>query len=68
LLGDPTYRGRRAAAATLPPAARAFARQALHAQRLGLLHPVTRAEMRWEAAPPADFAALVAALRASSAQ
>jgi 23S rRNA pseudouridine1911/1915/1917 synthase len=68
LLGDPTYRGRRAAAATLPPAARAFSRQALHAQRLGLVHPVTRAEMRWEAAPPADFAALVAALRASSAQ
>jgi 23S rRNA pseudouridine1911/1915/1917 synthase len=68
LLGDPTYRGRRAAAATLPPAARAFARQALHAQRLGLVHPVTRANERWEARPPPDFAALVAALRASSAQ
>jgi 23S rRNA pseudouridine1911/1915/1917 synthase len=63
LLGDPTYRGRRAGAATLPPLARAFARQALHAQKLGLLHPDTRAEMEWEAAPPADFAELVAALR-----
>ena len=66
LLGDPTYRGRRAAAATLPPAARAFARQALHAQRLGLVHPVTRVKLQWEAAPPADFSALVAALRESS--
>ena len=62
LLGDPTYRGRRAAAASLPPGARAFARQALHAQRLGLVHPVTRAERLWEAAPPPDFSALVAAL------
>jgi len=65
LLGDPTYRGRRAAAANLPPAARTFARQALHAQRLGLVHPVTRAEMQWEVAPPSDFSALVAALRES---
>ncbi len=68
LLGDPTYRGRRAAAASLPPAARTFARQALHAQRLGLAHPATHAPMQWEAAPPADFAALVTALRGSSAR
>jgi 23S rRNA pseudouridine1911/1915/1917 synthase len=66
LLGDPTYRGGRVAAATLPPAARAFVRQALHAQRLGLLHPTSRAQMQWEARPPADFAELVAALRASA--
>ena len=68
LLGDPTYRGRRAAAATLPPAARTFSRQALHAQRLGLVHPVTRTEMQWEAAQPPDFSMLVAALRTSLAQ
>ena len=66
LLGDPTYRGRRVAAASLPPAARAFARQALHAQRLGLVHPATRAERMWETAPPPDFSALVAALGPSS--
>ena len=66
LLGDSTYRGGRVAAAALPPAARTFARQALHAQRLGLLHPVSRADMQWEATPPADFAALVAALRAAT--
>jgi 23S rRNA pseudouridine1911/1915/1917 synthase len=53
---------------SLPPAARTFARQALHAQRLGLAHPATHAPMQWEAAPPADFAALVTALRATSAR
>jgi len=68
LLGDPTYRGRRAAAAALPPEARTFARQALHAQRLGLLHPVSRAQLQWDAPPPPDFSALVAALRTSAPQ
>jgi 23S rRNA pseudouridine1911/1915/1917 synthase len=68
LLGDPTYRGRRAAAAALPPEARAFARQALHAQRLGLVHPVTRADLAFEAPPPADFSTLVTALRRSLPQ
>ena len=68
LLGDPTYRGRRAATATLPPAARTFARQALHAQRLGLVHPVTRTGLQWEAEPPTDFSTLVAALRTSLPQ
>ena len=32
----------------LPPAARSFARQALHAFRLGLLHPASGAPMLWE--------------------
>jgi 23S rRNA pseudouridine1911/1915/1917 synthase len=66
LLGDPTYRGRRAAAASLPPEARAFSRQALHAQKLGLVHPATHVQMQWEAAPPSDFSALVAALGAAA--
>jgi 23S rRNA pseudouridine1911/1915/1917 synthase len=35
----------------------------LHAHKLGLVHPVTRAQLQWEAPPPTDFAALVAALR-----
>jgi 23S rRNA pseudouridine1911/1915/1917 synthase len=67
LLGDPTYRGQRTMKGAPPAAARAFARQALHAQRLGLLHPSTRAPMQWESAPPPDFGARVAALRADSA-
>jgi 23S rRNA pseudouridine1911/1915/1917 synthase len=41
----------------------AFDRQALHAWRLGLVHPVTREPMRWESPLPEDFAALLASLR-----
>jgi len=61
LIGDPAYGTRRVTAA-LPP----FPRQALHAARLGLVHPDTRTHVQWEAPPPADFAALLAALRALS--
>ena len=62
LVGDPVYGPRRVAQA-LP----AFARQALHAWRLALVHPTTRAEMGWEASPPEDFAQLLAQLRSASA-
>jgi 23S rRNA pseudouridine1911/1915/1917 synthase len=41
----------------------AFHRQALHAWRLGLTHPVTRRPMRWESPLPPDFAALLESLR-----
>jgi 23S rRNA pseudouridine1911/1915/1917 synthase len=68
LLGDPMYRGQNAHKDALPVAARAFRRQALHAHKLGLLHPVTRAPWHWESPPPEDFRALVAALRAERAQ
>ena len=54
LVGDPAYGTRRGIA---------FHRQALHACRLGLVHPVTNAEMEWRSPLPADFAALLAALR-----
>jgi 23S rRNA pseudouridine1911/1915/1917 synthase len=66
LLGDPTYRGRRKLGPTLPAVALSFPRQALHARRLGLVHPVTRAPMQWESPPPADLAALIATLRAGA--
>jgi 23S rRNA pseudouridine1911/1915/1917 synthase len=56
LVGDPAY-GRKG---PLP-----FARQALHAVRLGLVHPATRAPCAWESPLPADFAALLEALRAA---
>lgn len=36
-----------------------FDHQALHAFRLGLLHPSTRQECAWEAGPPPDFAELL---------
>jgi 23S rRNA pseudouridine1911/1915/1917 synthase len=55
LIGDPTY-GRRGGVA--------FARQALHAARLALVHPVSGHSCRWEAPLPADFDALLTALRA----
>jgi 23S rRNA pseudouridine1911/1915/1917 synthase len=56
LLGDPVY-GK--PDQRLP----AFSRQALHATRLALLHPLTRRMKQWEAPPPADMAALLEALR-----
>jgi len=61
LLGDPVYghaRGKRSVAA-LPGG---FARQALHAWRLGLVHPATGRNMQWRCAPPADIVELMAAL------
>ena len=61
LLGDPAYGGRKEFSAP------AFARQALHAARLGLVHPATREAMAWESPPPADLAELIRALRARRA-
>ncbi|PXW27368.1 RluA family pseudouridine synthase [Paraburkholderia caballeronis] len=61
LLGDPVYgraRGKRSVAA-LPGG---FARQALHAWRLGLIHPRTGRAMQWRADAPDDIAELIAAL------
>jgi 23S rRNA pseudouridine1911/1915/1917 synthase len=55
LVGDPTY-GKRNSAIPFP-------RQALHAERLALVHPVTRKEMAWRAEPPPDMRDLIAALR-----
>ena len=62
IVGDPTYGKRRSGDASLD----AFPRQALHAARLGLLHPVTRAPCEWTSPMPPDLAALVAALREDS--
>jgi len=61
LLGDSAYGGRKQSSAL------AFARQALHAARLGLVHPATHDTMTWESPPPADFADLIRVLRARRA-
>ncbi|HTR53922.1 MAG TPA: RluA family pseudouridine synthase [Kofleriaceae bacterium] len=53
LLGDAVY-GKRSPL---------IARQALHAQLLAFDHPVTGEHLRFEAPPPPDFAAALAALR-----
>jgi 23S rRNA pseudouridine1911/1915/1917 synthase len=55
LVGDATYGKRNSAPA--------FPRQALHAERLALVHPETRKTMSWQAKPPADMRVLLASLR-----
>ena len=59
LVGDPVYRAGRGAA--VGPLAN-FKRQALHAYRLGLVHPVSGAAMQWEAPLPEDMRALFEAI------
>lgn len=63
LLGDALY-GR----TPRDPAVRAIAatlgRQALHAEVLGFVHPVTGDALRFESTPPEDFRAAVTGLRA----
>jgi 23S rRNA pseudouridine1911/1915/1917 synthase len=60
LVGDPSYGGRGAREPLLP-------RQALHAHRLGLLHPVSRQPLQWESPVPADLGELLARLREGAA-
>ena len=66
LVGDPVYGGR----LRMPPNApeilrenlRLFSRQALHARRLGLIHPATGEHIEWECDLPQDMQNLLAAL------
>jgi len=59
LVGDPTYGGRLRIPAggneTLGNALRTFSRQALHAEKLGFIHPGTGEPVCWEVPPPADM-------------
>nr|WP_211163029.1 23S rRNA pseudouridine(1911/1915/1917) synthase RluD [Aromatoleum diolicum] len=59
LVGDATYGLRRSGNAMLD----AFPRQALHAFRLGLVHPSTGEAMSWEAPLPEDFVRLLDGVR-----
>jgi 23S rRNA pseudouridine1911/1915/1917 synthase len=72
IVGDPLYGGRRrqlaGAGPALQAALRSFRRQALHAQRLEFDHPLTGRRHTFEAPLPADFRALLAALRADAAE
>ncbi|MFU8788861.1 MAG: 23S rRNA pseudouridine(1911/1915/1917) synthase RluD [Methylobacter sp.] len=69
LLGDQVYGGR----FQMPPDCseqlekelRSFKRQALHAAKLGLQHPVTDEYCEWEQAMPDDMTRLLAALAAN---
>lgn len=62
LLGDPVY-GRTPAPLRNTLAQLHFARQALHAAVLGLVHPVTGANLRFESKLPADMTDLLVELR-----
>jgi 23S rRNA pseudouridine1911/1915/1917 synthase len=68
IVGDRAYGGRRRASAGCTPALAAelaaFPRQALHAARLALKHPISRREMHWEAPLPEDMHRLLATLEA----
>jgi len=69
LVGDPVYglRGivpHRAMTQTLIDALAGFKRQALHAIKLGLIHPETGEPMQWQIELPADMKALLEAMRA----
>ncbi len=72
LIGDQTYGGR----LQLPPGCgdelkemlRSFDRQALHARKLGLIHPVSGKHMEWSAPLPDDMKQLIAVLEADIAE
>ncbi len=67
VIGDAVYGGRARIPAgcspTLAETLRHFKRQALHAARLGLEHPLSGEHMAWEAPLPADMQTLLAVLR-----
>ncbi|MGB1298643.1 MAG: 23S rRNA pseudouridine(1911/1915/1917) synthase RluD [Psychrobium sp.] len=67
LLGDPVYGGRpkpiKGSSPELLDAMRDFKRQALHAIKLQLEHPITGEEMRWQAPVPEDMAQMTQLLR-----
>ncbi len=60
LLGDPVYGPRRAA---LSGPLAGFGRQALHAWRLGLVHPASGKALQWQVALAPDMAALLERVR-----
>jgi 23S rRNA pseudouridine1911/1915/1917 synthase len=66
LVGDPVYGGRlhlpKGASPALISALQGFKRQALHAARLGLVHPVTGKSVEWESPMPEDMRALLKVL------
>ncbi|OGT54509.1 MAG: RNA pseudouridine synthase [Gammaproteobacteria bacterium RIFCSPHIGHO2_12_FULL_63_22] len=71
LIGDPLYGGSfklpKAATPELVEMLRSFKRQALHAEKLEFVHPVSGEKISTEAPIPADMQALIATLRADTA-
>lgn len=63
IVGDKVYGGRmrlpKNASADLIETLRNFKRQALHASKLGLIHPITRKQIEWQDKLPADMQELL---------
>ena len=72
LVGDPVYGGRlripRASSELLQQTLRRFPRQALHASRLGLIHPKSGEYMEWQVPLPEDMEQLLEVLRQDVAE
>ena len=62
MVGDPVYGG----GASRIPKGPDFARQALHARRLGLVHPASGKPMVWKSPLPDDMAILIEILRSEA--
>jgi 23S rRNA pseudouridine1911/1915/1917 synthase len=63
LVGDPVYGGKKLLAAH---DGAPFGRQALHAEKLVLIHPATRRSRTWRAALPVDMRDLISQMRKTS--
>jgi 23S rRNA pseudouridine1911/1915/1917 synthase len=74
VFGDPEYGGRRGPLLKLPPTRRAHAalllsdldHQALHAETIGFIHPVTQAPLEFTRPVPPDFQAVLSTLECGS--
>jgi 23S rRNA pseudouridine1911/1915/1917 synthase len=74
VFGDPTYGGREKRLSGIAPGfreearrlLRLISRQALHAQTLGFIHPITGEALRFSSEPPEDMRALEGALGGAS--
>ncbi len=64
LVGDPVYRAGRPVGHARAGPLTSFKRQALHAYRLGLVHPTSGKPMQWEVPVPQDMRALLHELKA----
>ena len=66
LVGDPVYGAKpKLLAQPLRDAIHTLGRQALHATRLGLIHPLTQQAMQWEKEMPEDMQQLLSVLRSN---
>lgn len=54
IIGDPLY-GKTSVSSRYPEELRVFPRQALHAEHLELIHPISGEELEWEADVPQDY-------------